>query len=443
MLEFIAWFDHIEDKTGRSIMVSKSWMWYIFPSSVTIEGLHIVIPLYVLFLNGTVSDVGIVIAVQYCGSAFGSIFWGKIIDKYHVKRLILLISFSAVTVSSFVLYFVMDLPTIFVLSAIVGFFIIGKNPITQMMVMETNPNNRWSTMFALTSNLTTFGSLAAFTVGMFWSQIFDLKPYFLFCAGFSLFSLFCSVLVGKSSFLERHTISESVHGATYFLRHHRMHFHLYFPKHPKLEDFKHITVLFKGKISHEIGLLYLTNFFFYFGSNSFFTILIPFLKHYEFSTSQIFAVYFIQTVVMMIFFFLTPRLVSWIGESRSVMISYGPRIAGILLCGALVPILIGEYSFFAAVVASCIMVVGFSIYSTSNSVIFFKAIPKGFEGRFLGVNSFMVGIGIFSASLISGFVSSFFGYTISFVMASILLVVSIGMFSIYMKNRVSSKMIHD
>lgn len=424
-------------------MISKSWMWYIFPSSVTIEGLHIVIPLYVLFLNGTVADVGIVIAVQYCGSALGAIFWGKIIDKYHIKRVILLISFSAVTASSVALYFAMELPTIFVLSAIVGFFIIGKNPITQMMVMETNPNNRWSAMFALTSNLTTFGSLAAFAVGMFWSQMFDLKPYFLFCAGFSLFSLFTSVLVGKSSFLERHTISESIHGATYFLRHHRMHFHIYFPKHPKLEDFKHITVLFKGKIKHEIGLLYLTNFFFYFGSNSFFTILIPFLKHHEFSTSQIFAVYLIQTIVMMAFFFLTPRLVSWIGESRSVMISYGPRIAGIVLSGTLVPILMGDYSFLAAVAASCIMVIGFSIFSTSNSVIFFKAIPKGFEGRFLGVNSFMVGIGIFSASLISGFVSSSFGYTVSFVMAATLLVVSVVVFSVYMRNIVSSKITHN
>lgn len=422
-------------------MTSKSWMWYIFPSSVTIEGLHIIIPLYVLFLKGTVADVGIAIAVQYCGSALGAIFWGKVIDRYHVKRLILLISFSAVTLSSLALYFVADLPKIFALSAIVGFFIIGKNPITQLMVMETNPNNRWSSMFALTSNLTTFGSLAAFAVGMFWSQIFDLRPYFLFCAGFSLFSLFTSVLVNKSTFLERHTISESIHGATFFLRHHRMHFHLYFPKHPKMDDFKHITTLFKGKIKHEIGLLYLTNFFFYFGSNSFFTILIPFLKHYEFSTSEIFAVYLIQTIVMMVFFFLTPRLVSWIGESKSVMVAYGPRIAGIALTGSLVPILIGDNSFFAAVAASSLMVVGFSIFTTSNSVIFFKAIPKGFEGRFLGVNSFMVGIGIFTASLISGFVSSAFGYTISFIMAAVLLVVSIVMFSIYMKHRVSSKII--
>ena len=420
-------------------MVSKSWMLYIFPSSVTIEGLHIIIPLYVLFLNGTVVDVGIVVAVQYCGSALGSIFWGKMIDRYHIKRLILLISFSAVTISSLALYFVEDLSIIFTISTLVGFFIIGKNPITQLMVMETNPNNKWSYMFALTSNLTTFGSLTAFAVGMFWSQMFDLRPYFLFCAGFSLFSLFTSVLVGKSSFLERHTISESIHGATYFLRHHRMHFHLYFPKHPKRNDFKHITSLFKGKIKHEIGLLYLTNFFFYFGSNSFFTILIPFLKNYEFSTSQIFAVYLIQTIVMMIFFFLTPRLVSWIGEGRSVLFSYGPRIGGIILCGSLVPAMIGDNAFFAAVIASCFMVIGFSIFSTSNSMIFFKAIPKGFEGRFLGVNSFMVGIGIFVASLVSGIVSSTFGYSVSFVMASIILVVSIVMFSIYTKHKVSSK----
>lgn len=422
-------------------MVSKSWMWYIFPSSVTIEGLHIVIPLYILFLKGTVADVGIAIAVQYCGSALGAIFWGKIIDTYHVKRIILLTTFSAVTISSLALYLVIDLPTIFVLSAVVGFFIIGKNPITQLMVMETNPNNRWSSVFALTSNLTTFGSLTAFAVGMFWSQIFDLRPYFLFCAGFSLSSLLASILVDKSTFLERHTISESVHGATYFLRHHRMHFNLYFPKHPKKDDFKHISTLFRGKIKHEIGLLYLTNFFFYFGSNSFFTILIPFLKHYQFSTSQVFAVYLVQTIVMMVFFFLTPRIVSKIGESKSVLIAYGPRIAGIAMTGVLVPLSFGDNAFVAAVAASSLMVVGFSIFSTSNSVIFFKAIPKGFEGRFLGVNSFMVGIGIFMASIISGFVSSSLGYMVSFVMASILLLVSIVMFSIYIKHKVSSKLI--
>lgn len=422
-------------------MFLKSWMWYIFPSSVTIEGLHIVIPLYVLFLKGTVTDVGIVIAVQYCGSAIGAIFWGKIIDTYHTKRLVLLISFSVVTISSVMFYFVIDLFTIFFLSAIVGFFIIGKNPITQLMVMETNPNNRWSSIFALTSNLTTFGSLTAFAVGTFWSQMFDLRPYFVFCAGFSLMSLFTSLFVSKSTFLERHTISESIHGVAFFLRHHRMHFHLYFPKYPKPDDFKHILSLFQGKIKHEIGLLYLTNFFFYFGSNSFFTILIPFLKNYQFTTSQIFAVYLVQTIVMMLFFFLTPKIVSMIGESKSVLFAYGPRIAGIILTGMLVPISLGSDAFLTAIGASSLMVIGFSIFSTSNSVIFFKAIPKGFEGRFLGVNSFMVGIGIFSASLLSGFISSSFGYNVSFTMASALLLVSIVLFLIYIKHRVSSKLV--
>ena len=33
------------------------------------------------------------------------------------------------------------------------------------------------------------------------------------------------------------------------------------------------------------------------------------------------------------------------------------------------------------------MVVGFSIFTTANSVLLFKSIPKGFEGTYLGVNS--------------------------------------------------------
>lgn len=110
------------------IHTKKKWLLFIMPASITAEGIHIAIPLFVLFLGGNVADVGVVIAVHYGFSSIGSIFWGKIIDKYHIKKGILVICFSAISVSSLAMFFASEIGTVFVLSAIMGFFIIEGKP---------------------------------------------------------------------------------------------------------------------------------------------------------------------------------------------------------------------------------------------------------------------------------------------------------------------------
>lgn len=419
----------------------KNWMLYILPSSITAEGLHIVLPLYVISLGGTVSDVGIVIALQYGASALGSIFWGKIIDRFHVKRVILLVCFSAITLCCIWLYFTIDLSILYVISTIIGFFIVGKNPITQLLVMETVPNNQWSKLFSLTAIITTFGSFTAFVVGSISNYYFEVSPYFLFCAITSGIAVVASIIVKSSTFLERQTLTQSIHGLNSVFRHFRFHFQMVFPKSLQKEDFKHLISIFKGNISHEIGILFLTNFFFYLGSNIYFTALIPFLKNYQFSDSQVFLVYLIQTITLLVIFYLIPRLTSKIGEERTTTISFIPRTVPILATVFLIPITIGFDSFVVAAVSSSVMVMAFSLFSTSNSILLFKTIPRGFEGRYLGVNSFMIGIGIFIAALMAGFITNISGYLTTFLIAVGILVVSFILFQIYLKHRLSHRII--
>jgi len=419
----------------------KNWMLYILPSSISAEGLHIVLPLYVISLGGTVSDVGIVIALQYGAAALGSIFWGKIIDRFHVKRVILLVCFSAITLCCIWLYFATELSIIYAISTIIGFFIVGKNPITQLLVMETVPNNQWSKLFSYTAIITTFGSFTAFAVGSISNYYFEVGPYFLFCAITSSIAVVASIIVKSSTFLERHTIAQSIHGLNFVFRHFRFHFQMVFPKIPQRVDFKHLISIFKGNISHEIGILFLTNFFFYLGSNIYFTALIPFLKNHQFSDSQVFSVYLIQTVTLLVIFYLVPRLISKLGEERATTIAFMPRVAAVLTTAFLIPITFGFDSFVVAAVSSSVMVMAFSIFSTSNSILLFKTIPQGFEGRYLGVNSFMIGIGIFSAALMAGFITNIMGYLTTFLVAVGILVISFILFRIYLKHRLSNRVI--
>ncbi len=420
---------------------SKKWMFFVLPASITAEGLHIVIPLYVLFLGGNVVDVGIVVGLHYALSAIGAIFWGKVIDKYHVKRAILFICFSAITICSIGLFFTVDLNTVFIISSVAGFFIIGKNPVTQILVMESVPNNQWSRLFTQISIITSFGSLTAFLVGSIWDTFFDLRPYFLFCAIVSAAATVLSVGVGSKSTIERHTIVHSIHGIRHIFDHTRMNFQFIFTKIPHPHDFKPIISIFQRKMSHEIGILFLTNFLFYFGSNIFFTAFIPFLKKHDFTNSEVFLVYMIQTMVLLTIFFFVPRLISMITEERATQISYLPRVLGIIVAASLIPSMTGVNSLLMAMISSCLMVSAFSIFSVSNSIIIFKAIPKGFEGTYLGVNSFMTGVGIFLGALTAGYVSNAISYSAAFIIAVSIILSSLVMFRIYLKYRLSHRIV--
>lgn len=420
--------------------VSKRWIWFILPINIAAEGLHTAIPLFVIHLGGGISEVSIMIAIHYGAAALGSIVWGKVLDRYHAKKAVLLSSFSVILLCCVWLYFVNDIEPIFAISPIAGFFLTARGQVTQMLVMETSKNNEWGRLFARTSILSTFGSLGAMLIGAVWSLYFDSRQYFMICALSTGVALAISSQITKSNFhIERHTIAHSVHGIQHIFSHFRMHHHFVFPKIPNIHDYKHIISILKGKVSHEIGFLFLANLLFYFGSNIYFTALTPFFKSLHLSDSTVFTLYLIQTCMMAAIFFVAPKLISRVGEEKSTMVAYIPRILGVLIAGFLISLFSGYVLLAFAMLSMCLMVVGFSIFTTANSVLLFKTIPKGFEGTYLGVNSSMVGMGVFAGALTAGVITVHWNYMATFVASSVILVGSIVLFRFYSHHRLSEK----
>ncbi|CDI05387.1 MFS transporter [Candidatus Nitrosotenuis uzonensis] len=420
--------------------ISKRWIWFVFPINIAAEGLHTVIPLFVIRLGGGISEVSVVISVHYGTAALGSIFWGKILDKYHAKKAVLLVAFSMILLSCVWLYYTDQIPIVYAISALTGLFLVARGPVTQMLVMETSPNNQWSKFFARTSILSTFGSLGAMLIGAVWSFYFDTRQYFLICAISTGIAIVISLQISKTHFhIERSMIAHSIHGMQHIFSHFRFHNHFVFPKVPELYDFKHIIIILKGKVSHEIGFLFLTNFMFYFGSNMYFTALTPFLKQLGLADSTVFTLYLIQTCVMAMIFFLAPKIIGRLGEERSMILAYAPRISGILVAGFLVNMFLMPNSLIFVIISMCLMVLGFSVYSTANSVLLFKTIPKGFEGTYLGVNSSMIGMGVFGGALSTGIITKSFGYTETFLIASFVLAGSLFLFRLYLRHRLSGR----
>lgn len=420
--------------------ISKRWIWFIFPINIAAEGLHTAVPLLVIRLGGGIGDVALITAMHYGVAALGSIFWGKILDEYHAKKVILVISFFITLLCCIWLFYTTKIEPIYVISPLTGFFLVARSQVTQMLVMETSHNNQWSRLFARTSILATLGSLGAMVIGAVWSFYFDGRQYFLICAASTGIAIVISLQITKTHLhIERSTIAQSIQGIHYIFSHFILHHHFIFPKVPELYDYKHILTILKGKVSHEIGFLFLTNFLFYFGSNIYFTALTPFLKNLELSDSTVFSLYLLQTCAMVGFFFAAPKIIAKMGEEHATMIAYIPRLCGILIAGFLITLFVGTISLLFAVLSMCLMVVGFSIYSTANSVLLFKAIPKGFEGTYLGVNSSMVGFGVFGGALTAGFITKVFDYQATFLTSSFILFASLVLFRFYLRHKLSDR----
>ncbi len=409
-------------------------MWYILPGQITNQGLSIVIPLYVIFLGGGIGEVAIISALQNATIAAGSIFWGKIIDRFHSRRFILLISFFVVFLCSLEIYFTTSIGILYYISPILGFFIVGRNPVTQLLVMESVQKNLWSWLFARTSIISTLGMLTAMAIGTAYSQYFDLRPYFLICATSSVIAMILSMMVKGSRFhIERSSIAHSIQGLRYSIS----HYHFVFPKIPELYDFKHIIAIFRGRVSNEIGIFYIAIFCFNLGSNMYSTAWSPFLLSRHFSNSGVFLNYLIQTATMLLVFFVAPKIISKIGEERSTLVAFMPRMLAIIIPGIAVSVMIGSSGTVLAIISSCLLVIGFSIFSTSSSVIFFRSIPQGFEGKYLGVNSAATGIGVFAGSLVTGELTKAFGYSMLFFSSASVLAISLVLFVAYFRYRLS------
>ena len=422
--------------------ISKRWIWFILPINIAAEGLHTAIPLYVIALGGGISEVSIIIAIHYGAAALGSIFWGKILDRYNAKKAVLSISFFVILLSCIWIYYTTQIAPIYVISPLTGFFLVVRGHVTQMLVMETSTNNQWSRLFARTSILSTFGSIGAMLIGAVWSIYFDNRQYFLICAISTGIALALSLQITRTHFqIERSTIANSIQGLHYIFSHFRLSHHFVFPRIPELYDFKHITAILKGKVTHEIGFLFLTNLVFYFGSNIYFTALTPFLKNLGLADSIVFSLYLIQTCTMVGIFFAAPKIIAKLGEEHSATLAYIPRICGVLIAGFLISAFVGMNSLLFTVVSMCLMVIGFSVYSTANSVLLFKAIPKGFEGRYLGVNSSMVGMGVFGGALTAGFITQVSGYIATFFVSALILFGSLVLFRLYLRYRLSGKIL--
>jgi len=390
-------------------------------------GLSTIIPIYMLALGGGVREVAIALFLSNFAATLGAIFWGKLIDVMHWRKMVITICAAAIAITAASMHFVSSVPLLMLLSALVGFFSVGPAPATNLLVMEKSRKEDWLKTFSWTSLISAAGLVIAMLAGYLWLMHYDAQSYAVICSAIAISSLMLTIVFVKDppATLERKAIAMSPAALADRLK----QVPVMFLK--PVSDFS-LSKL-RSSISKKEFLFFAGTGLYFLSGNLLYTPYTPFLKDNGVTDSQVFLAYTILHLSKVFFLPFNHRLVARGGEEAMGRLAYIPRMSGIILAitaavlFASNPASILMTTLFAFVAAE----IGFSIWSTTTTSSLLRMIPAGREGSVLGVNSAITGAGLLGGSIMAGEIATTLGYGATFALAIVFLGASFTLVSKY------------
>lgn len=416
-------------------MVSETktaWYWTLLPINASFGAVGTLIPLFILSLDGTVIDVGLATSAFNLALIPGALIWGRLIDLFQRRRAFILYPSLAEGLILLAFYFTNGLGETTALYFLFGFVFVALAPAVNMLLMETAPKQFWPTAFAKFSTIMTVGLMLGTIPGAVWTQFFPLRTYFLLAAAFALPSVILAFFLVREPpiTLERETMLRTRASFMHRLTHSPPFFFL---KVPRPEDVKSFYSVLRTGLTQELPLVSIATFLFFLSASLLFTSYTPFLKDGGLNNRSIFLVNFLIFFTNAITFPVAGRMNTSYGEVRTAWFAYIIRLLGTLMAvvGAVAlrdtALLLETALVFGLASAS------FTLWNTALNSIVFKIIGAGRRGELLGVYSAFVGLGLFTGSFFSGFISYSLGYVTTFAIALITCVLSMGVFGYFRK----------
>jgi MFS family permease len=380
-----------------------------------------------LTLGEQVREVAIAMFISNFAATIGAIFWGKIIDIMHWRKMVITICSAAISITAGSIYFVSSAASLMLLSGLAGFFSVGPAPATNLLVMEKSRKTEWLRTFNWTSLISAVGLVISMLAGYLWLMQHDIRSYAIICSIIAISALVLTMLLVKDPPIRTLERKAMAHAALA----HRM-------RQAPLMFLKPMSGLSVSKVqscmSKKEFMFFAGTGFYFLSGNLLYTPYTPFLKYNGITDSQVFLAYTILHVSKVIFLPFNHKIIIKIGGEEMVgKLAYIPRMSGIVIAAVTAflfstnseSILIMTFAAFA------LSEVGFSIWNTSITSSLFKMIPAGKEGKVLGVNSAITGAGLLIGSIAAGEVAATLGYSATFALSIGVLIASFILISRY------------
>lgn len=265
--------------------------------------------------------------------------------------------------------------------------------------------------------ISSVGTTLGLVLGVAWSNFLPVSLLVLPLSVLSLVSAVLSfVMIREPPFsFEREVIALAKRS----LQQRLLALPLVFLRMPSVVDFKSVFKGLRSTLTRQLPLLYLAIFVFYVASGLFNTSFVPSLRAAGLSASQVFFVSMVANMAQTASFYFAGPYV----EKRDLRKS---AVAGLLIravCYASIGILAGFVSGLPYLGGSLVFYpiaggLAFAIWYTSSNTMVFNTLGAKNQGSRLGVYSALVGVATMLGSFVSGYVSFYFGFLATFVLAA-------------------------
>lgn len=398
------------------------WFYSQLPVDIAAGPVSTLIQLYILELHGTVIDVGLAITLFNAVSIPAAVLWGYVTDRFQSRRTIIVLSCVAISANLIILPLAKTISGVALIYALFALVSSASATPANLLIMETQRKSRWASAFARFSMISSVGTTLGLLLGIGWSSFLPISLLVLPLSALSLASAVLSMVMIMEpavSFekefivLQRRSLQQRL-----------LAIPLIFLRIPNLVDFKSVFKGLRNTLTRQLPLLYLSIFVFYLASGLFNTSFIPSLRGAGLSASEVFLVVMVANFAQTASFYFAGPYVEKRDLRKSAVAGLLVRLACYAGIGVFVSLLRGlSYLGVTIVLYPIAGGLAYAIYYTSSNTMIFNTLGEKSQGSRLGVYSALVGVATMTGSLLSGYISFYFGFLSTFVLAAICLAV--------------------
>ncbi len=415
-------------------VLARPWLLAFLPVNAATSAFGLFVPLLILASHGPVLDWALA-ATLFNGALIGSsIVWGYLADRYPLRRRFLIINYVGFAVIYAALSFLTSLGALLVLYALVGILTPAGVSASNLLILEQFSERERPTAFASFQEMSILGSIAGGIVGFFWLEANEmLRPLLPVLSVLALASAAIVWFGVKESprAIKTEAVARDSAGLVSRLRH-SVAFRIpipFFPRHPQFRRgaWRRFKRWIREEVHHEIPLIFGASLLFNLSANLFNISYTFYLSAIGITFAQIFLVNVANNTAQGLVFPLSARLATSGGADRLVRQAALVRTIGYLAIAGFtfLPVFAGVTALGANTLVFAVLGAAIAFYSTASSLVLFRALRDRDAGGVLGLNSALGGVAAVVGAFLSGVLSYYGSYRLTFLVAAVALLVSL------------------
>lgn len=415
-------------------ILARPWLLAFLPINAATAAFSLSLQLLILGAHGSVIQWALAATVFNGALIVSSIVWGYLADRYPLRRRFLLINYLGFAAIYITLDFLTSFNELILLYTLVGVLTPAGVSASNLLILEQFSESERPTAYASFQEISIFGSIVGGLVGFFWLAAHELlRPLLFVLAAFALASAVVVWFGVKDSPRPLRSV-ETTQDASGLLSRLRHSVALrgtvpFFPPFPQFQPgvVHRAWRRIREEARAELPLIFAASFLFSLTANLFNVSYTFYLAAVGISFGGIFLVNVSNSLVQAILFPLSGSLSKLGGADRLVRTSSVLRGFGYLIVVAFTfdRLFGGALAFASNLVVYGVLGGSIALYATASSLVLFRTLHERDAGSLLGLNSALGGVAAIGGAFLSGVLSFYGSYRLTFLVAAVGLLASL------------------